>query len=184
MNNTAVFAIGRFNPPHIGHELLIHKVADTALNHEGSGYIFTTHTHDSQKNPLKWHEKTYFLEKMFPYTNIVKEENVKGLFDAIAYLGNMGYNHVMLVAGGDRIGKFRQQIKLDQVKKYGIDKFSVVNAGYRDDNSVGVQRASSTKQREYVRNNDFESFAKHLPNLDDSYKRKMFSLIKGRLNDE
>lgn len=184
MSNTAVFAFGRFNPPHIGHELVIQKVADTAENHGGTGYIFTSHTHDDSKNPLTWDEKIFFLERMFDYANIIKEKHVRTLFDAIAFLGNSGYNNVILVAGGDRIGKFRSQIKDSQLKEYGVDKFSVVNSGYRDNSSIGVQSASSSKQREYALNGNYESFAKSIPELDTRLKKKMFNIVRKRLTQK
>lgn len=184
MNNTAVFCFGRYNPPHVGHELVIQRVGEVAESEEGSGYVFTSHTQDSEKNPLTWKEKIFFLSRMFPYANIITDEGVKNLFDAIAYLGKMGYTHVILVAGGDRVGKFKKQIKLEQVKEYGIEKFSVINAGYRDEGSVGTQAASSTKQRMYAVEGDFENFTKAIPNLKDHEKRKMYDIIRERLTGE
>lgn len=183
MNNTAVFAFGRFNPPHVGHELLIQKVGDVAFNHNANGYIFASHTTDSEKNPLKWKEKVYFLSKMFPYANISTEPDIKNLFDAIAYLGNTGYNKVILVAGSDRVGKFKKQIKLSQLKDYGIDGFSVSNAGFRTENAKGTQGASSTKQRQLALNGDFDEFSQYIPNLSEKEKKLMYNLIRKRTLD-
>ena len=45
-----VFTFGRFNPPTIGHEKLIKKVADVASG--GDFFIYASYTQNSAKDPL------------------------------------------------------------------------------------------------------------------------------------
>ena len=51
--DTAVFCIGRFNPPTTGHELMIESAANIQSKYPGAKfYVFPTHSQDPKKNPL------------------------------------------------------------------------------------------------------------------------------------
>ena len=54
---TAVFSFGRFNPPTIGHELLINKVSKVASRNRADAFIFPSGSQDAKKNPLDYAEK-------------------------------------------------------------------------------------------------------------------------------
>ena len=60
----AVFTFGRFNPPTIGHEKLIQAVAKQAGRDDY--LIFTSHSLDKKKNPLKSDVKVKYMKLMFP----------------------------------------------------------------------------------------------------------------------
>ena len=60
----AVFAFGRFNPPTIGHEKLIHKVEDTAKSVGGEAHIIASHSEGTGKNPLPKEKKVGYLKKV------------------------------------------------------------------------------------------------------------------------
>ena len=62
--------IGRFNPPTIGHEKLINKVASEGAN----DFIIVLCSFDSKKNPLKLADKISVMKSMFPrYASKIKQ---------------------------------------------------------------------------------------------------------------
>ena len=50
--DTAVFTYGRFNPPTIGHAVLITAVESISRTKGGDFFIYPSHSQDSNKNPL------------------------------------------------------------------------------------------------------------------------------------
>ena len=64
-SDTLVVAWGRFNPPTLGHELVINKVASEAKSRNADYTIFPTKSHDPKKNPLSFREKVKFMRKLF-----------------------------------------------------------------------------------------------------------------------
>ena len=62
---------GRFNPPTIGHEKLINKVASVGAN---DFIIVYSGSFDSKKNPLKLADKISVMKSMFPrYASKIKQ---------------------------------------------------------------------------------------------------------------
>ena len=57
---TIVF--GRFNPPTIGHKLVL----DKASSLPGDYVVYPSRSNDPQKNPLEPAEKSEIMKKMFP----------------------------------------------------------------------------------------------------------------------
>ena len=57
------FTFGRFNPPTIGHEKLINKVASVGANEY---IIVPSGSFDNKKNPLKVDDKVRIMKSMFP----------------------------------------------------------------------------------------------------------------------
>ena len=61
---SATFAFGRFNPPTVGHEKLIHKVEDEAKKNSGEAHIIASHSEGTSKNPLPVERKVSLLKKV------------------------------------------------------------------------------------------------------------------------
>ena len=61
---TAVLAFGRMNPPTTGHEKLIKKTHQVARQHGGSAHVVTSHSHDSNKNPIPQDKKIGYLKTL------------------------------------------------------------------------------------------------------------------------
>jgi nicotinic acid mononucleotide adenylyltransferase len=58
--DTCVFTFGRFNPPTIGHEKLIEKVASEAKSVAGAPYyIFASHSETPKKTPCRTLKKLH-----------------------------------------------------------------------------------------------------------------------------
>lgn len=155
-DKTAVFAFGRMNPPTRGHARLAQRVVEIAAELEGDDFIFTSQTHDSDRNPLEWKEKNSFIRELIPTINLVEDETVKSPFHVIEWLKERGYTDVVCVVGSDRINEFE-----DRWIQYAKEEFKiarVMGTTGRDPDSKGIAGMSSTKAREAARENDLAKF--------------------------
>src|SRR5690606_14814589 len=150
-------------------------------------------SHDSTKNPLPYNKKFDFVRKLFPYANIVDDPKAKTAFHVCKILSDQGYKDVTLVVGDDRVDTFKREIQkyikdpkdpsFDKNKHYAFDKFSVVSAGRRDANATGVEGASGTKMREFVKNGDISSFISATPTKNVSLARAIYNAVKKNLKE-
>jgi len=60
----AVIAFGRFNPPTVGHEKLIHKVEHTAKSQGAEAHIVASHSEGTGNNPVPSAAKKKYIEKV------------------------------------------------------------------------------------------------------------------------
>ena len=63
-SKTIVLVFGRFNPPTVGHELLIKVVKKVASNNNADYAIYVSRTQDKKKNPLSVERKIHYLNLM------------------------------------------------------------------------------------------------------------------------
>ena len=113
-DSTAVMAFGRFNPPTVGHEKLIHTVHQTAKQHDGSAHVFASHSEGTSNNPLPQKHKLEYLKKVAkPHrVNIhgsSKEE--PNFLHAAKKLHDAGHKHLVMVAGSDRVKEYENKLK-------------------------------------------------------------------------
>lgn len=164
-----VLTFGRFQPPTIGHEKLINKVASLA---KGNDYrIYTSQTHDEKQNPLSYSDKIKFLRKMFPKhgRNIIEDPSIKDIFGALVKLHKQGYTKAIMVVGIDRVDEFARLInKYNGVEaKHGLydfrDGLQVVSSGDRDPDSEDIEGMSASKMRAAAADNNMDAFSKGLP---------------------
>ena len=73
---------GRFNPPTVGHERLIAKVAKEAKSNGGEYRIYPSRSQDPKKNPLDPGTKIKFMRLAYPdHANaIVDSDNMRAYF--------------------------------------------------------------------------------------------------------
>ena len=68
-HTSAYIAFGRFQPPTIGHGILLRNLLTSAIKTNGDAYVFVTSTLDGNKNPLNvstkvsWFENHVFTHK-------------------------------------------------------------------------------------------------------------------------
>lgn len=194
MKKPIVFTFGRFQGPTYGHAKLVEKVVSYAKSIGGEPRIYASKSHDSNKNPIPYKNKVGHLRKLFPNANVQDDPDAHTAFHIAKKLSDGGYTDVTMVVGQDRIEEFRKSIgkyvkprsdkSFDSKKNYGFDKFNVVSAGDRDPDAAGVEGASGTKMREFVRNDDFASFAKNTPTKNASIARGIFNDMKKNLKEE
>ena len=158
-----IFAFGRFQPPTIGHELLINKVKQLAAQTGSDHVIYVSKTEDRKTNPLSVNEKLAFLAKAFPGTNFVAADaNTATPIAAIKHL-NQQYNEIVWVAGSDRVPTFSKLLTDYNGKEYQYTSANVVSSGIRDPDSEGATGMSGTKMREAAIAGNFKEFRQGLP---------------------
>ena len=178
------FTFGRMNPPTIGHEKLLEKLAQKAGKNPYRVYL--SQTQDNKKNPLSYMDKVKFARKMFPRhaRSIMLNKKVKNVFDVLTALYNEGYANIVMVVGSDRVNEFDITIKRYNGKKakhgfYNFKKINVISAGQRDPDAEGAEGASATKQREAAKENDFTSFSQGLPKkVSNADAKRIFNAVR------
>ena len=156
---------GRFNPPTIGHEKLINRVARADRNYK----IYLSRSEDSRKNPLSASEKLSWMKKMFPqYARNIEINTTNMILDLATMLYNKGHNILKMVVGSDRVREFDTILKKynDQKNRHGYYNFKtidVISAGERDPDAEGASGMSASKMRDAASKGDVASFKRGLP---------------------
>lgn len=162
-SKTVVFAFGRFSPPTIGHQLLIHFVKKLAIQNKADYYIYASKTQDAKKNPLTITQKLHYLTLMFPNTNFVGANDQQRTFMEVAKFLNTKYRNIIMVGGADRVGEFKALLEKYNGKDFHFDSIKVMSAGDRDPDSDDVTGMSASKMRAAASKGDFITFKKGLP---------------------
>jgi len=178
MKKHVAFAFGRF-PPTIGHKKLIDAVVNASNG--GDFYIFSSQSQDPDKNPLDYQTKVSFLKKLFPsiQDKIVYDPTIKNVLQAADKLKANGYTDATFVCGSDRVPEFTKLLNtwngMDKTPRFGT--LDIINSGEREDGAEGVEGVSASKAREFVKNNDFESFKGTVPN-NPQLAKELFDAVK------
>jgi hypothetical protein len=178
------FSFGRMNPPTIGHEKLLDKLAASAGKNPYRLYL--SQSQDAKKNPLDYKTKVKFARKMFPKhaRNILLTPNVKTVMDIANQMYNEGYRKIVMVVGSDRIPEFKKLLNDYNGKKarhgfYNFQDIKIVSAGDRDPDSEGVEGMSASKMREAASGNDFVKFSQGLPkSMSNKDSRDLFNSVR------
>ena len=179
MKKHVAFAFGRFNPPTIGHKKLIDAVVNASNG--GDFYIFSSQSQDPDKNPLDYQTKVSFLKKLFPsiQDKIVYDPTIKNVLQAADKLKANGYTDATFVCGSDRIPEFTKLLNtwngMDKTPRFGV--LNIISSGEREDGMEGVGGVSASMAREFVKNNDFESFKGTVPN-NPQLAKELFDAVK------
>ena len=178
-NRKIVFAFGRFQPPTIGHELLINTVKQIAENAGAAHAIYVSKTQDHKTNPLAVDQKIAYLRKMFPATTFVAADaTVRTPIEAAKHL-NQTYNELIMVAGSDRASSFENLLNTYNGKDFNYQSIQVVSSGDRDPDSDEAAGMSGTKMREAAVANDLQTFLQGLPNsLSEDDAMKLMNLVR------
>ena len=177
---TLVF--GRFNPPTVGHEKLLDSASTIAAG--GELRIYPSRSYDPKKNPLEPDEKVNMMKKMFPdhADNIINDEDVTTIFDALKLADKEGYSDVQIVVGSDRVSEFDSLAQKYNGKLYEFDEIETISAGERDSEGEGVEGMSASKMRQAATEDDFESFRKGMPtSLDDKTVKQLMNTVRKRM---
>ena len=167
--DTAVFTLGRFNPPTTGHEKLIKKMDAVAKKNSAPMYVFPTHSTDPAKNPLPHGLKVAYMRKMYKkYAKNIQISKARNVFEVAKVLHDKGHKAIIMVVGSDRVSEFSALLdKYNGVESthgyYGFDNIEVVSAGERDPDAEGVSGMSASKMRAAAADGDKDSFLKGIP---------------------
>jgi len=157
-SNTIVCAVGEFNPPTVGHELLVKTVKKLAEQKNSAHVIYTS---PSKNSLIQEDKKEHYLNLMFPKTKF-KSINESNLQEVITEL-HKKYKKIILVVGTDHITEMR---KLQNVELIPVDK---------------DPEADNTKMKQFASKGIYEEFKKKLPSTirDIDGKRLMNEMRTG-----
>ena len=202
MSKTLVLAFGRCNPPTIGHAKLWKTLQDKAAEYNGDALLCLSKSHDKDKNPLSFKEKSEIISEYMQELGlniIVEDENT---FDGPAfsiykilpqiYKENI-YDNIVFVCGSDRINEFQSLITYNgkETKRpadfYAFDSVEIISAGERDEESDDVvSRASASLVRQLIRENKFEEFLQYTPDAGANIElaKTLFENVKNGMQDK
>ncbi len=177
-----VMAFGRMNPPTIGHEKLVNKVHQLAKDYNAPHHVILSHSMDAKKNPLEVASKVKHAKRFFPNTNIVSSSKERPTFlQHAAALNQAGHDHLIMVAGSDRIPEYEQKVNQynGPGKLFNFKKIEVKSAGHRDPDAEGAEGMSASKMREHAQNNDFNTFRQGIPaHVPEKHAKELFRDVR------
>lgn len=178
-SKSVVFAFGRFNPPTIGHELLVKAVKKLASAQGADHAIYASRSNDAKKNPLAVDKKVHYLNLMFPHTHFVAADaNVRTFIEAAKEL-NKKYKNITMVAGSDRISEYEKILNKYNGTEFHFDTVQVISAGERDPDADDASGMSASKMRALAAKGDYASFKGGLPSsLRDIDGRRLMNDIR------
>ena len=181
----AVLAFGRMNPPTSGHLKLIDKVRHIADKEGASHHVVVSHSQDSKKNPLSGEQKIKHLKRYSPGTHFsASSKEHPTILHHAAKLHAQGHDHLIVVAGSDRVKEMHDLLHRYNGKKaghghYHFKKIEVRSAGHRDPDAEGTEGMSGTKMREHAKNKDFSSFRQGVPHhVSDEHAKELMHDVR------
>ena len=169
VSDDLVTTFGRYNPPHLGHGMVLDHASKLASNigeiAPADQQFYASRSQDAKKNPLPFELKLDYLKKMFPNHADKWNDNpdARTILDAAKGAHEQGYKNFHFVGGSDR----RQGME-DLLRRYNGNLYNFKNiyshsAGDRDENSDNpIAKLSASGQRSAAMNDNFEKFAEGL----------------------
>jgi nicotinamide mononucleotide adenylyltransferase len=182
------FSFGRMNPPTVGHEKLIERLAKNAGSNAYRVYL--SQSYDPKQNPLQYKEKVKTVRRMFPRhaRGVILNNKLKTVLEVAVSLYNEGHKRVTMVVGSDRVIEFKTLLEKYNGKKvrhgfYNFESINIVSAGQRDPDAEGVAGMSASKMRESASNNDFRTFTQGLPkSFSNKNSKDLFNTVRKGMN--
>ncbi len=181
---TLTLAFGRFNPPTVGHQKLMDKVASSSDDNDY--VIIPSRSEDKKKNPLGIDRKAAIMRQLYPdhAEKIVNDAGNRTIFDVMRKAHNDGYANVRIVGGGDRVKEYEKLANKYNGSTYQFDNIEVVNAGNRDPDSDDTDGMSASKMRKAAKDNDFRQFKKGMPKLGNDVLMAIFTELQAAMGIE
>ena len=184
---TISITFGRFNPPTVGHEKLLAKVAQEAKSSGGEYRIYPSRSQDPKKNPLDPGSKIKYMRLAYPdHANaIIDSDDMRTIFDVLQALDHDGYSDVRIVVGGDRVSEFNSLATKYNGDLYTFEEIKVVSAGGRDPDAEGVEGMSASKMRKAAVEGDFDTFDEGIPEgLSKKDRETLYLLLRQAMQVE
>lgn len=175
-----VMSFGRMNPPTAGHQVLVNKVEELAKENNAPHHVILSATHDPEKNPLTQQQKLKHAKRAFPTANIKgATEDAPGILDHVKDLARNKHDHLIYVAGSDRVEDMKRLLDSRNGKDYFFKKIDVVSAGHRDPDAEGTEGMSGTKLRSHALGNRFSEFRKGVStHMHPEHAKELFNDVK------
>jgi hypothetical protein len=164
-----VFAFGRFNPPTVGHEKLIHATEKVAKDHDVGAHIVASHSEGSSKNPVPAKAKAGYLKKVAASSSTVTNSSKEAptFLQHAAQMHKQGVTHLHMVAGSDRVEEYSKKLHeyngTHPKALYNFKSITVHSAGQRDPDAEGTEGMSGTKMRALAHAGKHKEFKAGLP---------------------
>jgi FAD synthase len=169
----AYFTFGRFQPPTLGHRLMIEGLARAAAAEGADAYVFVSSTQDKKKNPLSVEEKTAWMRKMYadiPVRIINTSKCMcRTLPSILGKLADAKYDRIKMFVGSDRTKGFAEFLPKT------VEVVAIGDA--RNETKNTLAGMSGTKIRAAALANNVE-MVKAGTGLDDSDASLLISQIK------
>jgi len=183
-DKVAYFTFGRMNPPTVGHEKLLDALSKSAGKNDY--FVFLTQSQDPKKNPLDYNSKVKHVRKMFSRhaRRVMINKKVRTVFDAATFIFDRGYESLVMVVGSDRVTEFETLLNKYNGSKsghgfYNFKSITIVSAGERDPDEVGVSGMSASKMRQFASDNNFASFSQGLSSsMSNKDAKKLFMDVR------
>lgn len=180
--DVAVVAFGRLNPPTVGHEKMIQRMAAVAKQHGTRAKLYLSQTQDAKSNPLAYAAKIKIATKAFgKLVDVIHDPSIKTFFDLPRSL-NGTVQHLIVVAGSDRLPEYKKKLEAYNGKEYTFDKIEVVSAGERDPDADGAEGMSASKARALAKVGDVEAFKEALPTSVRGDAKSIMNAIRKGMN--
>lgn len=108
-SKTVVITFGQFNPPSVGHELLVKVVRKLASQRKADHNVFVSSVKD-KKNPLENSKKIQYLETLFPSTKFIQRE----FNDIVGSLKK--YKQVIVVSPAEAMEDYKKLFKKNKIE--------------------------------------------------------------------
>ena len=204
----AVVIVGRFQPPTIGHYLLINQ-AKKYIRENNHLDLFTkpivvvvdgtVSGQDKKKNPLSAEDRIYFMQHSGKANGVIFLV-AKNAFDAFNQVRKAGYEPIVVGAGSDRVdgyldmlndkfvdnsGKKQKHYQLSGVESRNELKASKESLDRIKDGQVNVSKVSGSLARRAVELDYFDEFVS-ITGLDKNIPaaKKMFRQIKKAFGEQ
>lgn len=140
MKESVVFTYGRFNPPHLGHKMMIEEMMK--LNKKV--VVVVSHSQDKEKNPLSVADKIRILKTWFPKLDVRASSKTT----PIAKIAENFAEDSVMVVGEDRgttIHKVTPKNSIQSIaKRYGLSENVVKSKKFKVGNNIKLPVSSFT----------------------------------------
>lgn len=160
MGKKVVFTWGRYNPPTVGHKLVMEAGAKAAKA-QGADYIILASKTEApaNKNPLSFKDKIKFLKLSFPkYKRYINSDPKLNTLIRVMQFLDKSYDEATIVVGSDRKDDFLKLLNRYNGQDYNFDKIDVALSGDRDPDAEDASGMSASKMRQAAVDGDYEAF--------------------------
>jgi hypothetical protein len=172
-----VLAPARMATPQIGHSVMINAAQEAAKKYKAPYNVVLTRTYKPStkrtvgakvKDALQPEQKLMWARKFNPGANInLSPTDQPNLLSQAAGLHRQGINHLVVVAGSDRVPEYQKLLNTYNGKQgnhgyFNFKKISIVPAGEeRDEKAAGAAGWSGSRVRKAVESGDLEGIRKN-----------------------
>ena len=185
IQDTVVFAYGRFNPPTTAHQMLIDKAERAAQSFNCDCVIIPSHsTKPPVKNPLNIDQKLEILSYMVTDATLSKDGST--FINALVGLQKMGYKKVIQIAGSDRQEEFEKLVSAYNNKPdrtgtipFSFNEYKFLSSGERDPDSEGISGMSASKLRQLASSGQYKQFMQGMSaNVPNDIKLQTYETLR------